>query len=109
MLPALGWRLEARARVPRVARGGVLADEVGYGKTVITIALIDAAPRVPRPPPAPLNPNGFLPLKATLVLAPSHLLKQWPREVQKFAGGALKCAGRSDPTLAAPSRPHAAA
>ena len=92
MLPALGWRLEARARVPRVARGGVLADEVGYGKTVITIALIDSAPRVPIPPPPPLAPKAFIPVKATLVLAPSHLLKQWPREVQKFAGGALKCA-----------------
>ena len=91
MLPALRWRLEARARCPHVVRGGVLADEVGYGKTVITIALIDAAPRVPRTPPAPLRADGFIPLKATLVLAPSHLLKQWPREVQKFSGGALKC------------------
>jgi len=31
-LPALNWRLEARARVPRLVRGGVLADEVGYGE-----------------------------------------------------------------------------
>ena len=92
MLPALGWRLEARAHVPRVARGGVLADEVGYGKTVITIALIDSAPRVPIPPPPPLAPNAFIPVKATLVLAPSHLLKQWPREIEKFSGGALRTA-----------------
>ena len=92
VLPALGWRLEARARVPRVARGGVLADEVGYGKTVITIALIDSAPRVPIPPPPPLAPKAFIPVKATLVLAPSHLLKQWPREIEKFSGGALKTA-----------------
>lgn len=89
-LPALGWRLEARARVPRLVRGGVLADEVGYGKTVITIALIDASPRAPLPPPPPLRPSGFHPLKATLVLAPSHLLKQWPSEIARFTGGALK-------------------
>ena len=91
VLPALRWRLESRATVPHVVRGGVLADEVGYGKTVITIALIDSTPREPRIPPPPLRADGFLQTKATLVLAPSHLLKQWPREVQKFAGGALKC------------------
>ena len=91
-LPALGWRLEAKARLPNVVRGGVLADEVGYGKTVITIALIDSAPREPIPPPPPLPPNAFIPIKATLVLAPSHLLKQWPREIEKFSGGALKTA-----------------
>lgn len=91
VLSALRWRLEARARMPRVVRGGVLADEVGYGKTVITIALIDSMPRVPRPPPSPLRADGLIPTKTTLVLAPSHLLKQWPKEVDKFTGGALKC------------------
>ena len=38
--------------------------QVGYGKTAITIALIDATPREPRPPPPPLAENGFVPLKA---------------------------------------------
>ena len=57
---------------------------------MITIALIDSMPReVPTPLP-PLRAEAFVPLKATLVLAPSHLLKQWPREVEKFSGGALK-------------------
>ena len=91
VLPALHWRLEARGRMPHIVRGGVLADEVGYGKTVITIALIDSTLRDPLPPPPPLRADGFIPLKATLVLAPSHLLRQWPREVEKFSGGALKC------------------
>ena len=90
VLPALNWRLETAARMPRHVRGGVLADEVGYGKTVITIALIDSMPREVPEVPLPLKEPEFVPLKATLVLAPSHLLKQWPREVEKFSGGALK-------------------
>ena len=57
---------------------------------MITIALIDSTLRDPLPPPPPLRADGFIPLKATLVLAPSHLLRQWPREVEKFSGGALK-------------------
>ena len=42
--------------------------------------------------PPPLRADGYIPTKATLVLAPSHLLKQWPREIEKFSGGALKTA-----------------
>lgn len=36
----LGWRLEARAELERYVRGGVLADQPSFGKTVTTIALI---------------------------------------------------------------------
>jgi hypothetical protein len=75
----LGWQLEARASRNIVARGGVLADQVGYGKTVITIGLITAAPPIPVPPT-----TQRIPTKATLVFAPAHLLDQWPSEVQGF-------------------------
>ena len=36
-----GWRAEGRAQQPVHICGGVLADEVGYGKTAITLGLID--------------------------------------------------------------------
>lgn len=41
VLDPLGWRAEGRAQRPIHVRGGVLADQVGYGKTAITLALID--------------------------------------------------------------------
>jgi hypothetical protein len=73
----LGWRLEARASRRVVARGGVLADEVGYGKTVITVGLISTAPPIPAR-------GERIPTRATLVFAPAHLLDQWPDEVRRF-------------------------
>ena len=38
-------------QIPVVVRGGVLADAVGYGKTAITLALIDAQWRDQAPEP----------------------------------------------------------
>ena len=65
-----------------------MADQVGYGKTAITVALIDSAPKPPAPPA--YSQKHAVPVKATLVFAPPHLLRQWPREVKKFTGEALK-------------------
>ena len=93
VLPALGLRMDGRARVERLVRGGIIADQVGYGKTAISIGAILANQiEWPKPPkmvgagknakPAPVR---AIPTKATLVLAPSQLLRQWPREVEKFS------------------------
>jgi hypothetical protein len=43
VLPALKWRAEGRAQREQLVRGGVLADEVGYGKTAIILGVIDCA------------------------------------------------------------------
>jgi hypothetical protein len=83
-LGALGWRAEARAARPVMVRGGVLADEVGYGKTAITLALIDVARSLPKGElPAK---EGKVALKGTLVVVPAHLTKQWEGEINKFLG-----------------------
>ena len=41
VLEPLSWRAEAKVERPVLVRGGIVADEVGYGKTVITLGLID--------------------------------------------------------------------
>ncbi|KAJ3287354.1 hypothetical protein HK104_008647 [Borealophlyctis nickersoniae] len=89
-LEPLGWRAEGKAERPVFVRGGVLADEVGYGKTAITVGLIDTALSRPAPPPPPADQlKGYIPTKATLIMVPSHLIKQWPSEIGKFTGNAL--------------------
>ncbi|KAJ3379866.1 hypothetical protein HDU84_006341 [Entophlyctis sp. JEL0112] len=90
-LDYIGWRAEGRVSRKVTVRGGVVADEVGYGKTAITIGLIDHFLRsqgVSRS--FQQNIFGKISVKATLVLVPGHLLKQWPNEIEKFTGNALK-------------------
>jgi DNA repair protein RAD16 len=54
-------------------RGGILADEMGMGKTLQTIALIVAKRSEVRP---------------TLVVAPVAAVMQWYSEIEKFTGAA---------------------
>ncbi|WVQ62591.1 uncharacterized protein L199_000733 [Kwoniella botswanensis] len=82
-LPSLGWRAEGKAERPVMIRGGVIADQVGYGKTIISLALIAESKHIPAPEPAPA---GLIDLKATLIVVPGHLSKQWPSEITRFTG-----------------------
>lgn len=86
ILEPLGWRAEGRAQRPVCVRGGVLADEVGYGKTAITLGLIDSAPPTKADAPSHDLTQGRIPVRGTLVVVPPHLTRQWASEVQKFCG-----------------------
>jgi hypothetical protein len=82
-IPQIGWLAEGRARKPVFVRGGVLADEVGYGKTVTTLALIDIQRSRDREI-AKIPVEGRIPIQATLILVPHQLPDQWHHEIKKF-------------------------
>lgn len=86
-LEALGWRVETRAERDVCVRGGVLADQVGYGKTAITLGVIDSTRDEVRREFKDRTMDGKIPTKASLVIVPPHLTKQWPSEVKKFVKG----------------------
>lgn len=84
-LPHLGWLAEVIAQKNSCVRGGVLADEVGYGKTATILALIDAThAEASQPPQAPLEGRIFL--KATLIVVPKTIVLQWEGQIHKFLG-----------------------
>ncbi|CAE6412947.1 unnamed protein product [Rhizoctonia solani] len=89
-LEPLGWRVEGKAERQVHIRGGVLADEVGYGKTAITLGLIACtSSKKDRVPDGTLL-DGRIRTNATIIVVPPHLVLQWPSEVKKFTGKELK-------------------
>ena len=73
---------------PLRLRGGILADDTGSGKTVTTLALIHASPftkdhEIQRSLRFK-NVLDYIPSRATCIICPSNIQKQWMQE-------ALKC------------------
>ncbi|KAE9990764.1 hypothetical protein EG327_000997 [Venturia inaequalis] len=85
--PKLGWKTEVQATAEIRVKGGVLADQPSYGKTVTSLALIHAgfveAEDQEANMPESLD-EDFLKLNATLIVTPHHLIKQWRDEISKF-------------------------
>ena len=102
VLEELQWRAEVRATRAKVVRGGILGDNVGYGKTVITIGLLCAQREIngegrseksmkdtkknnnDKSNIAVCPTSGRVMLDATLVVVPAHLVNQWASEFVKF-------------------------
>jgi hypothetical protein len=86
----IGYRAEGRATREILRHGGILAQEVGFGKTVVMLALIteQRAAEAKKRKAVKILPNtpggGLIPTEATLILMPSHLVNQWQSEVEKF-------------------------
>jgi SNF2 family DNA or RNA helicase len=66
--------------------GGVLSDEMGLGKTISSIALIASNPapvNLPNTKLSTISNTEKINSKATIVLCPSHLTKQWESEIKR--------------------------
>ncbi|KAF7338762.1 DNA repair protein RAD5 [Mycena sanguinolenta] len=60
--------------------GGILADEMGMGKTIQVITRI-----LDRPPTQTERGDGWA--KATLIVCPLAVMDQWTKEINKFTAG----------------------
>jgi DNA repair protein RAD5 len=66
-------------------KGGILADEMGLGKTITTLALISSNPSTDTTKLKYSVKDGYHKLnsKATIIICPSHIIKQWESEAKK--------------------------
>ncbi|KAG9239648.1 hypothetical protein BJ875DRAFT_514839 [Amylocarpus encephaloides] len=82
-MDALGYRVEGRATREKQVRGGLLAFDVGFGKTVVILGLHSSQyPKAVEWAQTPMA--GTIPVKATIIFVPSHLPDQWASEIEKF-------------------------
>ena len=93
-LPSVGWQLQAKASIKGPLRGGVLADALGAGKTVTVIALIANDVAAARKLPLSKSKTGGderRHSRASLIVVPPLLIRQWEAEIERFSGGKLVC------------------
>jgi site-specific DNA-cytosine methylase len=85
-VPALGCRIDVEARAPKQIRGGVLADEVGGGKTATSLALIATMLENKSRACTPPQDHNSIFVDATLILVPAGLINQWKQEADTCFG-----------------------
>ncbi|KAI0999268.1 hypothetical protein K3495_g8928 [Podosphaera aphanis] len=79
----LGYQVLLKASRQKLVLGGLLAHEVGFGKTVIILALIDHQTKIDREwGERPSTKRIYS--KATVIFVPLSLTTQWLNEVKKF-------------------------
>ncbi|KAH9210331.1 putative SNF2 family helicase/ATPase [Leptodontidium sp. 2 PMI_412] len=71
----------------RQLKGGILAEEMGLGKTVEMISLISLHKRPQEPPQIYdiFTAQNVRPTGATLIIAPPSILRQWISEINRHA------------------------
>ena len=80
--PFTNTKITTPLKLTLKTKGGILSDEMGLGKTITSIALI-----ISNPPDNNLpfinNDGNKINSKATLIICPSHLAKQWESEIKR--------------------------
>ncbi|MBE3050028.1 hypothetical protein IMZ48_47510, partial [Candidatus Bathyarchaeota archaeon] len=85
----IGVRLLGWATRDNFARGGILAHKVGFGKTVVVLALLDALRHLIEKSMKERREwcgDGLLHARATLIIVPHHIVTQWKTEIERFLG-----------------------
>ncbi|KAL8474339.1 hypothetical protein ACS0TY_030258 [Phlomoides rotata] len=85
------WLAWALKQEESSVRGGILADEMGMGKTLQAIALVLLKRNMLRgisgyqlPTCSPSSSKGLPPVKGTLVICPLIAVIQWVNEIERF-------------------------
>ena len=87
----IGYLLEAKATRHVTVAGGILAQAVGFGKTILILSIValhlkEAQKNIAEVP----DVTGAIRTQASLVLVPPHLIGQWASEAKTFMGELYK-------------------
>ncbi|RMZ06979.1 hypothetical protein D0860_05310 [Hortaea werneckii] len=92
-LPVQDWRIEVRASVDLFVRGGICADHPGFGKTMTSIALVQAQLKdqskeqiiseLEERQSKAHACKGLIPSSATVIVCPGTLVQQWYDEIKE--------------------------
>ncbi|GAB7359003.1 hypothetical protein MBLNU230_g5076t1 [Neophaeotheca triangularis] len=79
---------------PSATRGGLLADQMGMGKTLSIISLVchslDDAVKFSTRKASPMMAQTVCTTRATLVVCPVSLIEVWKDQIHRYTGGKLK-------------------
>jgi len=88
IIPELHCRMTGTATHDVVCRGGVVAHDVGFGKTVCVLALVDHQREHDKAvyEHHSRNEPERIAVNATLIVSPRSIARQWKSEIYKFLG-----------------------
>ncbi|KAK3672165.1 hypothetical protein LTR78_007918 [Recurvomyces mirabilis] len=86
VLTGVGWRAEVRASRTITVRGGICADHPGFGKTILSLALVGSDDVEQLRRELPERSGDLFASVATLIVCPGTLIDQWLGEIKECTG-----------------------